>query len=187
MPGTTINFDKQLKGLSVLKAETAGKQGEVADLAIDPAHGTVSGLLLTTAENEELFLPVDNGVVYKETFLLNQSSVPPHFFTAASEALSDANESLPQMLRVMTDLLGASVVTEKGKLLGNISEVYLDPKDWQAFYRVTSSWWQRWLGGGIYLPANLPVRWSQTAGRLIVPADAKRNRTFRSQAKNVAA
>lgn len=187
MSSRMINFDKQLKGLSVLKAETAWKQGEIADVAIDPAHGTVSGLLLTTPENEELFLPVSDGIVYKETFLLNQSSVPRHLLPLASEESSDAHECLPPMLRVMTDLLGASIVTEKGKLLGNITEVYLDPRDWQAFYRVTSSWWQRWLGKGIYLPANLPTRWSQTTGRLIVPADAKQHRTVRSQVKNAAA
>ena len=91
------------------------------------------------------------------------------------------------MLRVTTDLLEASVVTEKGKLLGNISEVYLDPLGWQAFYRVTSSWWQRWLGGGVYLPANSPIRWSPITGRLVVPADAHINRALPSQAKRVAA
>jgi sporulation protein YlmC with PRC-barrel domain len=186
MPSATIiNFDKHFKGLSVLHAETAWKLGVVADLVIDPGQGTVSGFLLTTLEEEELFLPVEKGVVYKDPFLLKQNAASLHSFTTVQEELDDAYENLPQRLRVTTDLLHASVITEKGQLLGHISEVYVDPKNWQAFYRVTSSWWQRWLGGGVSLPAHVPVRWSQTTGRLVVPADAKENHTFRSQVKDV--
>ena len=144
---TTISFDKQFKGLTVMNAETAWKVGTVADLAIDPVRGIISGLLLTTQENGEQFLPVGEGVIFQESFLLNRSAIPRD--PPSMEELNAPNEDLPEMLRVTTDLLGASVVTEQGQLLGNIREVYLDPTDWRAFYQVTNA------GGSVGSAAEL--------------------------------
>lgn len=182
---TIISFDKQLKGLSVMNAETAWKVGTVADLTIEPAQGVVSGLLLTTQENSELLLPIGEGVTFKDSHLLNRSSIPRD--SPNAEELNASNEDLPDLLRVTTDLLGASVVTEQGKSLGNINEVYLDPTDWRAFYHVTHAWWQRWLGGGIYIPASLTVRWSQTTSRLVVAAGTDASYSLRPHTKRVIA
>jgi sporulation protein YlmC with PRC-barrel domain len=188
MPDTTIiSFDKHFKGLTVMNAETAWKVGTVADLAIDPTHGVVSGLLLTTSEQKEQFLPVRDGLIFKESFLLNRSSIPRDSPASTREQANAANEDLPEILRATSDLLGASVVTEQGQLLGNISEVYLDPADWQVFYRVTASWWQRWWGSGIYLPARATVRWSQTTSRLVVATGAEERRPISSPTKRVTA
>lgn len=184
---TTINFDTQLRGLPVLNPGTAYKLGNVTDLAIDPTHGTVSGLFLLTPEEEEIFLPVAEGIAYEGAYFLSQRKESCSATTRPSEALRDHQEILPALLRVTTDLLGASVVTEGGRLLGNIRTVYLDPTNWQVSYQVAVSWWQRWQGGGMRLAAHLPVRWSQTAGRLIVPDEVGGKQSVRSQAKDIAA
>lgn len=176
---TIISFDKQCKGLPVMNAETAWKVGTVADLAIDPMHGVVDGLLLTTAEQGELFLPVREGVVFQETYWLNRAAVPRDPPALPKEDLP-SNEDLPERLYASADLSGASVVTEQGQLLGNISEVCLDPVDWRVFYRVTNSWWERWRGSGVYIPASSTVRWSQTTGRLVVAAGAEAPHAIRS-------
>lgn len=185
MPDTTIiSFDKQCKGLPVMNAETAWKVGTVADLAIDPIHGVVDGLLLTTSEQNELFLPVCEGIVFQETYLLNRAAVPRDPPALHKEELQ-VNEDLPERIYASADLLGASVVTEQGQLLGNISEVCFDPMDWQVFYRVTNSWWERWRGSGAYVPASSTVRWSQTTGRLVVAAGAKAPRAIRAPTRRV--
>lgn len=176
---TIISFDKQCKGLPVRNAETAWKVGTVADLVIDPTQGIVDGLLLMTSEQDEVFLPVREGVVFKETFLLNRSSIPRDPPTLPKEGVP-GNGDLPERLYASKDLLGASVVTEQGQLLGNISEVCFDPIDWQVIYRVTNSWWERWRGSGVYIPASSTVRWSQTTGRLVVAAGAKAPHSIRS-------
>lgn len=187
MPDTNIiSFDKQYKGLPVMNAETAWKVGTVADLAIDPIQGVVDGLLLTTPEQNELFLPVREGIVFKETFLLNRAAVPRDPPVLHKEELQ-VNEDLPERIYASADLLGASVVTEQGQLLGNISEVCFDPVDWQVFYRLTNSWWERWRGSGVYVPASSTVRWSQTTGRLVVAVGTEVSRTVHSPTRRMTA
>lgn len=184
---TIISFDKQLKGLPVMNAETAWKVGTVTDLAIDPAQGMVSGLLLLSPEEQEVFLPVREGVIFQGFYLLNRSATPHKLPATTNEEANATTEELPEVLRARTDLLGASVVTEQGKLLGNISEVRLDPSDWRVIYRVTDSWWQRWLGQGVDVPASRAVRWSKTTGRLVVTDEQKERHAARSPTKRAMA
>jgi len=184
---TTISFDKHFKGLPVMNAETAWKVGTVTDLAIDPAQGIVSGLLLISREEQEVFLPMCEGVIFQETYLLNRSATPCELPAASSEEANTTKEELPVILRASTDLLGASVVTEQGKFLGNISEVRLNPTDWCVVYRVADSWWQRWLGNGVDVSASRAVRWSKTASRLVVTDEQKERHAARAPTKRAMA
>ena len=66
-------------------------------------------------------------------------------------------------------LIGVKVITEDGKLLGEISNVYVHLGESSLFiYEVRSSILDKLLGHGLYFPASLGCAFADDATRLVV-------------------
>ncbi len=172
-----LNVAKELKGMTVLNAGSGEKLGEVTDALINltqgPTQGQMIGIALRTPEGEmralatrDFFIGVDAVMAAKEA----------RFETLGqSEALTGGVPA--------HELVGANIVTEDGKLLGRISEVYISTEQSQAVYHVAESTLQRFFGGGFYIAGNVPRAYSPDGVRMIVPDDTENSRAVESLAE----
>jgi sporulation protein YlmC with PRC-barrel domain len=158
----TLNIASELRGRAVVVPDTAEKLGEVSDLIVHPTDGRVLGLILRAAEGEERALRVDDFVIGPEAVMAAEGALLD---------LGDLRDSLSGGARACGELVGVSVVTEDGKLLGRVSEIHASVKRPWIFYRVAGSALQRFLGGGFFIAGNVPHFYSREGLRLIVPAD----------------
>jgi uncharacterized protein YrrD len=175
-----LHVANQLIGMPVIVPGPARKLGQVADAVVHTTEGRALGLVLRSLKGEERLLRADNffisvtsGVVLAEDELL-----------ISSESFED---SLTGGVRVRRDLIGASVVTDAGRLLGRISDVYLLEEQLLTIYRVAGSLLQNLFGGGFFLAGNAPHAWSRSGSRLIVPASTRQHRAASSLAEAVKA
>jgi uncharacterized protein YrrD len=159
-----LNIAEELCGLPVLTSETARLQGQVSEIIVHPIAGSLLALLVKLPDGREQAV----------------AGTACDFFGAAGavlisqHALTESQRLAPlcaEGVAVNGTLLGASVVTEEGKLLGRVSEVYLHEEHLQVSYRITKSKFQRLWGGGFFLAGYVPLTWSSIGARLIVPAD----------------
>lgn len=162
----TLNVANQLRGMLVLVPDTGEKLGEISDAIVHPTRGEMLGIALHTSSGEGRLLATD------DFFIVSNKGV----VIAAEDARSDL-ESLSRVLtggvNACGQILGINVVTEKGKLLGRICEVYISVESAQVFYRVAASTWQRLFGGGFFMAGDVPHAYSLDGLRLIVPADTE--------------
>jgi len=172
-----LNVAKELHGMTVLNAGSGEKLGEVTDALINltqgPTQGQMIGIALRTPEGEmralatrDFFIGVDAVMAAKEA----------RFETLGqSEALTGGVPA--------HELVGANIVTEDGKLLGRVSEVYISTEQPQAVYHVAESTLQRFFGGGFYIAGNVPRAYSPDGVRMIVPDDTENSRAVASLAE----
>lgn len=166
---SAINIEKQLKGSVVLDAGTAGKLGQVSDAIIHPSRGTVLALLICNNTGIETVLSAQSFVIHdasKAVIALN----PPRVEGTEVERILNVG------VRAIDELLVAEIVTQDGRLLGKINDIYLQNATLDSLpviYHITASFWQRLTGGGFYLAGDMPSHYSHPGNRLIVPADAK--------------
>lgn len=129
----------------------------------------MTGLLMATLSGDEQFL------VAKDFHLFGQIGI----VIVAEDALLDVfriHAALRGGIRVRRDLIGAQVITQSGKLLGRIADVYVMEEQLRIIYRVTSSRFQEVFGLGQYMLGDLSHRWSECGKRLIVaPHTAERD------------
>lgn len=172
-----LNAAKELKGMTVLNAGSGEKLGEVTDalinLAQGPTQGQMIGIALRTPEGEmralasrDFFIGVDAVMAAKEARLETLGQ---------SEALTGGVPA--------HELVGINIVTEDGKLLGRVSEVYISTGQSQAVYHVAESTLQRFFGGGFYIAGNVPRAYSPDGVRMIVPDDTENSRAIASLAE----
>ena len=161
-----LSVANQLRGMPVLVPDTGEKLGEVLDALIHPTRGELLGIVLRTSSGKERLLATDDFFIV----------LPKGVVVAAEEARSDL-ESLSRLLvggvNACGEILGIQVVTEKGKLLGRVCEVYILVDSPQVFYRIATSTWQRLFGGGFFMAGDVPHAYSLDGLRLIVPAETE--------------
>jgi hypothetical protein len=75
------------------------------------------------------------------------------------------------------ELIGSDVVTENGKLLGRIVDVYLPLDTQNAVYEVAGTGLRGILGRTYFIPGDVPSFYSRHGLRMIVPADTATNRS----------
>lgn len=163
-PARTITISDQLKGTPVLDPDTAYLVGRVTDLIVHPTEGRIMGLLLRTPGGKERVIAAENFHIF------NQVSA----VIAAKDRATDWRElceSLVGGVSVCAELIGSSVVTEEGQVLGQISEVMVHEESQEVTYRVTSSRLQAMLGGGFWMSGRRPFAWLRDQSQLVVPAD----------------
>ncbi|HEV2798910.1 MAG TPA: PRC-barrel domain-containing protein [Pyrinomonadaceae bacterium] len=76
----------------------------------------------------------------------------------------------PEGVFALREIVGASVITEEGELVGHVSDVHLVVRGAGVEYEVAPTLLQRILGGGLRLSAAAPLSFSRAGSRLIVPA-----------------
>lgn len=159
-----INSIDVLIGRTVLSCSTANKIGQVHDLIVDPEKGELSGLSIQLPD-ASLRL-VDCREV--------QSFGPDAVMVKRDESATPVPDSPLRALPLAKhNLAGVKVITEGGKLLGRIANVYIHLAETSLFiYEVRSSLLDKLLGHSFYFPASWGHALSGDATRLVVSNDA---------------
>ncbi len=159
-----INIANQLPGLPVREEGTTQAAGLLADIIVHPGNGTVLGMIVRTTHGELRGLATRRLQISDGGIVISLGTVfdPDHL-----------NGPLTGGAKACGELIGISVVTEEGKLLGRISEVHLAPESMQVVYRVSSSRLQQFFDHGFFIAGDIVHAYSRTGARLIVPARTK--------------
>lgn len=152
-----------LIGRTILSRSTANKLGQVYDLIIDPARGELVGLVLQMPDAS--FRCVD----YQEVYSFGPDAVMINSDESATPAQESPLKSLPLAKH---NLIGVNVVTESGKLLGQIASIniYL-AETVLLIYEARSSLLDKLMGHALYFPATHGRALSSDFTRLVVVDD----------------
>ena len=152
-----------LIGRIVISRATANKLGQIHDLIVEPAKGELSGLSVQMPGNGISL--IDRREIY--SFGIDAVMV------SSDESAIPVEDSLLKALPLArSNLLGAKVITEDGKVLGQIASVYIHLAETSLFiYEVRSSILDKLLGHTLYFPASFGRAFSQDAQRIIVSND----------------
>jgi uncharacterized protein YrrD len=158
--GTHIHSLDILIGKTVLARATANKLGRIRDLILDPVKGELAGLCVQMAD-ESLRL-----IDYREV----QSFGPDAVMVSGDEsAIPVQGSPLKALPLARSHLIGVTVVTEGGKLLGQIANVYIHLAETCLFiYEVRASLLDKLLGHTLYFPASWGRAFSADDMRLVV-------------------
>ena len=157
----TMNVEKELKGMTVLRSDTGDKMGEVSDVIVHPVEGKVMGLIVRTDQGQERALATRDFFIGKDAVMAEAGA---RFIEEGAE------DRLEGGVPAMGEIVGTNVVTDEGKLLGRVSEVHISLEAPRTVYRVTESTLQQFMGGGFYIAGDLPSAYSRDGVRMIVPA-----------------
>jgi uncharacterized protein YrrD len=135
-----------LIGRPVLSRATANRLGQTHDLLVDPVSGVLAGLCVLMSD--ATLRLVDYGEIY---------SFGPDAVMINSDASAIPVQESP--LRVLPlaklNLTGANVVTEGGRLLGQIANIYIRLAETLVLiYEVRASILDKLLGHALFFPAS---------------------------------
>lgn len=152
-----------LIGRAVLVRTTANKLGQVHDLIISPAKGDLVGLSVRLPD-ESLRL-----VDYREIYSFGQDAV---MINSDESAIATQDSPLKALPLAKSNLIGMKVVTESGKLLGQIANLYTYLAETVLFiYEVRSSILDKILGHALFFPASQGRAMSEDFARIVVAED----------------
>jgi len=156
-----IHSVDSLIGRTILSRATGNKLGRVHDLIVDPLEGLLLGIAAKT-EKEELWV-VEQGEIF--------SFGPDAVMVDADDSLSPGEGSgLYGAPLAKHTLIGAHVVTESGKLLGQVADLFiLGAPPTMVVYEVRESILDKLLGRALFLRASAGRALSVDAKRIIVP------------------
>jgi len=159
-PPSPVRFHPFRKSQRNLSANLKTAQGfdKVLDVTIHPTEGKVLGVWMQAPSGERSFLPPQQLNTQARADKSRQDSFG-----------SGANMDRTGGRLVTREILGISVITESGKLLGHVSDVYIPLDRPSVIYRVVESEWQESLGKGLYLDGSQAVAYSRFRWRLTVP------------------
>ncbi|MCG3159576.1 MAG: hypothetical protein JMDDDDMK_00570 [Acidobacteria bacterium] len=160
----TLNVAKDFRGMVLLAADTGEKLGEVRDALIQPTEGRVIGIVVRSQGADDLRLRTNDFFIGQDAVMTSRESF---------EHAGDHAREMAGGIRAVDEMVGANVVTEDGRLLGRISEVYIRTDQPRAVYRVAESTLQKFFGRGFFLPGNVPRSFAPDGARIIVPADTE--------------
>jgi uncharacterized protein YrrD len=151
-----------LIGRTVLALRSANKIGQIYDLVVDPVKGELGGLAIQRLD-QSLAL-----IEYQEISSFGPDAVMVNSDGSAIPAQDSPLRAAP----LAKKLTGAKVLTEGGKLLGQIANVYihLAPAS-LLFYEVRSSLLDKLLRQELFFPASFGRALSEDAKRLVVADD----------------
>ena len=154
---------KALVGMSVLSRASGNKLGVVRDLSVDPANGVLTGLVVATT-NGIAALPHESIYSFGHDAIMAESDDSLRMSENSEAAVSpNAKEHL----------IGTKVLTESGRLLGNISNVFVTLKTTPLIvYEVRESVLDKLLGRQLYILSSGGYALSDDAERLVVPEEA---------------
>lgn len=150
-------------GRPVVSRATANKLGQTHDLLIDVTRGALAGLCVRLPD--ATLRLVDYGEIYSfgpDAVMINgdASAVPVGVSPLRILPLAKSN------------LLGVSVVTEGGRLLGQIANLYLHLAETLLLvYEVRASLLDKLLGHALFFPATQARAISADFARIVVSDD----------------
>jgi uncharacterized protein YrrD len=172
-PKNTLNLAREVTGLPVMMLQRGARLGTIVDAIVHPTEGFVQGLVLVNSAGQERLLRANNCFIYRDHKVV---VVTPE----AWEEMEQTPTSLVPGVRVCETLLDVEVITDRGRSLGRVAEVYATEAELRTIYRVANYRLRLFVRGGFFLPGDLPVAWLERGARLIVPADAMEHESFSS-------
>lgn len=160
-----VNVTTELCGMLVLDRTTGERLGVVLDALVQPTTGRLLGITLRTPTDEA------------RTVVAEEISIESGAVLARKGALSNRerlSRALAGGVYACKGIIGFSVVTEDGRLLGRVCEVYVSPERRPVTYRVAESVWRRLFDGDFFIRGDVPQSYSRFGARLIVPVDTVR-------------
>jgi uncharacterized protein YrrD len=155
-----IHLIDTLIGRTVLSRATANKLGSVYDLIVAAATGELAGLVVRMPD-ESL-----RCVEYREVYSLGPDAV---MVSGDESALPPQDSPVKSLPLAKSNLVGANVVTENGKLLGQIANVYFHlGETLLLIYEVRSSLLDKLLGHALFFPASQGRAISVDFARIVV-------------------
>ena len=153
-----------LIGRAALSSATANKLGQVHDLIVDPAKGEMRGISIRMGDESLRF------VDYQDISSFGSDAVMIKDVESAIRAQDSPLKALPLARH---NLIRVKVVTEGGKLVGQIANVYMHLAETLVLiYEVRSSVLDKLLGHALFFPASKGRALSQDGARLVVANDA---------------
>ena len=152
-----------LIGRPVLSRATANMLGQTHDLLLDPARGVLAGLCVQLPD--ATLRLVDYGEIY---------SFGPDAVMINSDASAVPVQESPLKVLPLAklNLTGANVVTEAGRLLGQIANVYIRlAESLLLIYEVRASLLDKLLGHALFFPASQARAVSADFKRIVVAED----------------
>jgi uncharacterized protein YrrD len=150
-------------GRPVLARTSANKLGQVHDLIINPSTGELAGLTLLLPDGSLRL------VDYREIYSFGQDAV---MINSDESALPVQDSPLKVLPLAKNNFIRANVVSESGKWLGQIANVYaLLAETLLLIYEVRSSVLDKLLGHALFFPASLGRAMSADFARLVVAED----------------
>jgi uncharacterized protein YrrD len=152
-----------LIGRPVLSRATANRLGQTHDLLLDPARGVLAGLSVQLPD--ATLRLVDYGEIY---------SFGPDAVMINSDASAVPVQESPLKVLPLAklNLTGANVLTEGGRLLGQIASVYIRlAESLLLIYEVRASLLDKLLGHALFFPATQGRAVSADFKRIVVAED----------------
>ena len=162
-----IQHIDDLIGRAVLSLGSANKLGQVHDLIVHPTNGEMVGLSVEISDQSHF-------LVSKEEI---HSIGPDAVMVQSDQSLVPPDQSqLKAFPFARNGLVGVKVITEDGKLLGEIANVYVHIEETKSLfiYEVRSSILDKLLGHALYFPASSGCAFADDASRLVVSNDTER-------------
>jgi uncharacterized protein YrrD len=152
-----------LVGRAVLARATANKLGQLHDLIIEPVRGDLAGISVRMADGSL------RSVEYGEVYSFGPDAV---MVNSDESALPQQNSPLKALPLAMNKLLGAEVITEGGKILGQVATVFVRLAEKPVLiYEIRSSLLDKLLGHTLFVPSSLGCAFSDDGARLVVAND----------------
>ncbi|MDQ3816961.1 MAG: PRC-barrel domain-containing protein [Acidobacteriota bacterium] len=160
---SNIHLVDTLIGRAVLSRATANKVGHIHDLIVDAAKGELAGLVVQIPDQS--LRSVDYNGIY--------SFGPDAVMVNSDESAVPVQDSpLKALPLAKHNLIGVNVVTEGGKLLGQIANVYIRlAETLLLIYEVRSSILDKLLGHSLYFLATNARAISGDFARIVVSED----------------
>ena len=152
-----------LIGRPVLSRATANRLGQTHDLLLDPARGVLAGL---SVQMPDATLRL---VDYAEVYSFGPDAV---MINSDASAVPVQESPLRVLPLAKLNLTGANVVTEGGRLLGQIAHIYIRLAETLVLiYEVRASILDKLLGHALFFPASQARAVSADFRRIVVAED----------------
>lgn len=161
--GANISSINNLTGRTVLSRASANKLGQIHDLIIDPVEGSLAGVAVNMVDGRLHY--VEAGEIYSigpDAVMVNndRSAIPPE------------GSPVKELPLALNKLVGVEVITEGGKVLGEIANIFMHLAEEPVLvYEVRSSILDKLLGRSLFFPASQGHSFSANEGRLVVTED----------------
>ncbi len=156
---------QKLIGRPVVSVETANALGDVEDLILDPLAGELAGFSVRRPDDSQVLASIiDVHDIGPDAIMVERD---------VSLVLAEASP-LNTLPKAKANLLGASVLTEHGQSMGEISGLFLSAAAPYIFiYEVRSSIFDKLLGHAFYFSASLGCALSTDGTALVVKGDTE--------------
>lgn len=156
-----------LRKRMILINEQTHSLGVLSQVFLDPANGVLLGFAIRLEGKSKPLLVAINYLLFTENASMHNQ------IAALTDAFSVVEE-FEEGATTYQDFLGADIVTEGGKLCGQIKEVFFDEECLRTVYQVKASGWRGLFGKPFFIRGGDGDFYSYRRRRLILSFAATR-------------